>query len=455
MKISILEYAKNYLFTRYNLVITPEIFCDILSTMYIKNFDPYDFSKVEIDGVPIYYKNLSWAPCIHIRIVFNTGAFDDPEGKEGLSHFFEHMVFDGCPTLPDKKAIQEWSKIHALNTSNAWTSFENTTYWLRCLPEEYQTALAGMKDMIFYSYFRPEDVEHERKVITQEAWNRFQNEKFLAYTKEYLDNIFHGHEHSRFYSPLGWPETIAEISQEDILSWHKSHYGIGNFFIVLAGNVEDKHIEMLKDFLKDLPKVTKEVRREGQIRKPKEKRFVKTADEIGEVKEQVEISLLRFAEKMPYEKNEIASIFSKLVYEILHERLRIEQSLCYNVNVGVWDEKTYSEMGMNVKTDEKNIEIVEKEFRNVLNEIKDNKHQNRFETIKKVYSQRVKSQELLSGDIADDTLSEISKFDGQTFTLENQLKEIEKVTYQDVVQFSDWAFDPDYTYTEIILPSKK
>lgn len=51
------------------------------------NFDIFDFSKKEINGVPIYYKNLPTAPCVNIRVVFNTGAFDDPVGKEGLSHF--------------------------------------------------------------------------------------------------------------------------------------------------------------------------------------------------------------------------------------------------------------------------------------------------------------------------------------------------------------------------------
>lgn len=423
--------------------------------MHIKNFDPYDFSRTEIDGVSVYFKNLPWAPCVHIRIVFNTGAFDDPIGKEGLSHFFEHITFDGSSSLPDKKAIKEWSKIHALNTLNAWTSFDNTVYWLRCLPEEYETALAGMKDMIFHSLFRPEDIEHERKVITQEAWNRFQNEKFLAYTKEYLDNLYHGHEHARFYSPLGWPETIAKISHEDIVLWHKKHYGIGNFFIVLAGNIEEKHIEGLKSFLNDIPKVTKEIKKDGVFGKPKHSRFVKTADEIGEVKEQVEISIVRMAEKIPYEKNETAEIFSKLIYDILYERLRIEKSLCYGISVGAWDAKTYSQMAMNIKTEEKNIDIVEREFAGVLKEINDNKHFARFDVVKKVYTQRVKSQELLSGDIADDTIHEIVNFDGHIVTLDEQLIEIEKVKYEDVVEFAKWAFDPEYTHTEIILPSKK
>lgn len=423
--------------------------------MHIKNFDPYDFSKKEIDGVSVYYKNLPWAPCIHIRIVFETGAFSDPVGKEGVSHFLEHMIFDGSPTLPDKKSIREWSKLHALNTWNAWTGLDNTCYWLKCLPEEYDAALTGMKDMIFSPYLRSEDIEHERKVITQEAWGRFRNEKFLAYAKEQIENLFHGHERARFGTSLGWPDTIAKITKEDVLSLHENNYGIGNFFIVITGAVEDKHIEGLKNFLKDIPKVAKITRNEGSLSKPKQQRLVKRADEIGDVKEQVEISVLRIAEQRPYQENEIGSLFGRLVRDLLNERLRIEQSLCYGVSVGASVEKTYSRMSMSVRTDEKNIDLIEKEFKNIIKEVIDKKFIERFRIIKKLYIEQIKSSEMLSSDIADNALGDISKFNGHIISRNEELKEVEKVEYDDITKFAKWAFDPEYTYTEIILPSKK
>ncbi|MGB8816261.1 MAG: pitrilysin family protein [Minisyncoccia bacterium] len=423
--------------------------------MDIKNFDQYDFSKKEIDGVPIYYKNLPWAPCIHIRVVFNTGAFDDPVGKEGMSHFLEHMIFDGSPTLPDKKSIREWGKLHALGSWNAGTGFYRTCYKLKCLPEEYNIVLSGMKDMIFNSYLRPEDIEHERKIITQEAWNRFLNEKFLKYNKEFVENLFHGHEHSRTYSPLGWPDTIAKISQKDIASWHKDNYGIGNLFIVLTGAVEEKHIEGLKSFLKDLPKVNEVIKSNDKLGKPKQNRFVKTADEIGEIKEQVEISLFRIAEKRSRLENEICNVSSKLIRDLLNERLRIEHSLCYGVDSSISKQKTFFQMFVNIKTEEKNVELVEKEFKNIVNEIIDEKFIDRFNTIKKLFIEQIRSAELLSDNIADNSIDDILKFDGNIITQAEQLKAVEKVTYDDIVKFTKWAFDPEYIYIEIILPSKK
>ena len=155
-------------------------------------FDPYDFEKTEIDGVPVYWKNFPTSPCIHIDVCFNVGSLYDTPDRAGMSHFLEHMIFDGSPTLPTKKAITEWSKVYALNSWNAWTYFTNTNFYLRCLPEHFDTALAGMRDMIFHPLLRAEDIEHERQVITQEAWGVFKNEKFLAFCKEMLANQYAG-----------------------------------------------------------------------------------------------------------------------------------------------------------------------------------------------------------------------------------------------------------------------
>jgi len=425
--------------------------------MHIKDFDSYEFSKREIIGVPVYYKNMPWAPCINIRVVFNTGAFNDPIGKEGLSHFLEHMIFDGSKILPNKKSIEEWKKKYSLNTWNAWTNFYNTCYWLKCLPEKYTDTLSGMKDMIFNPLLRPEDIEHERKVIMQEAWNSFLNEKHLSYCKEFLEKVFSGHTHERFETALGWPDTISKISQEDIKTWHKENYGIGNFYIVLSGAVEEKHIDELKVFLKDLPSVTVSSQKEPSdtFNKPLQQKIIKTADEIGEVKEQVEISLYRIGKNKTYKEGEIRNISQRFIYDLLNERLRTEKGICYGVSVNIWNQNTFFQIFLNVKTEEKNIELVEKEVGNIMGEIINKKCENKFDIIKKLYLEQIKSREILSFEITDSTLREISRYDGHIITEKEQLEMAEKVSYEDVAGFVKWAFDPEYLFTEIILPSRK
>lgn len=423
--------------------------------MHSLHFDPYDFEKKVIDGVTVYYKNLPWASTININVVFNTGAFSDPVGKEGLSHFLEHMIFDGSPKLKDKKAIQEWSRKYALNSWNAWTSYYQTNYHLKCLPENYKTVLQGMRDMIFNPYLREKDIEHERGVITQEAWRTFKNEKYIVYLRELLDNIYHGHNFSRVYSALGWPETVARISLLDVKKWHEEKYAIGNFSIILTGAVSEKDIWPLEIFIKDVSKkpATKFIK--GPIGKPKKLKIVKSADDIGDPREQAEVTISRSMNFLPEEREEIANLFSTLMRDILNEKLRFEKGLCYNVSFGVWVSVDFTEVSMNIRTEEKNIDIVQKEFWRILKELIEGKYKSRFDTLKKVELDRLISNELVSDQVAGKAVNDISKYGNKINTLSKELKEVEIVTYAGITKFAKEIFDPEYTVIEIILPSKK
>jgi len=422
--------------------------------MHIKNFDPYDFNKTEISGVPVYWKNLPWAPCIHCRIVIKTGGLDDPEGKEGITHFLEHMFYQGSSKFTDEKAIAIWAKLHTFNTLNATTHLCFTGYRFECLPESFFEAISGLTDMVFNPLISVKSVEEQRKVIIRETWNHYTNEKFLNYLKEYVKNIFNGHTHSRIYSTAGWPNTVSGISQEDIVKWHKMNYGRGNFFIVLCGAVEKKHLEKLEDILKDIPMIIPPEKPIQNINKPKNRKIIKKSEDIGASSEQASLMIKRVAPPFSETKNQTILSLRDLIKDILVERIRREQGLCYSVNVMTFLEKTYLEAWMHVKSDENNIEIIEREFWNILKEVQEGKHRERFVVTKRIALEYLRAAERLSSDIARDTMFDVFKH-GRSVPLNEEISNLEKVTYDDVATISKEIFDPEYVYTEIILPSKK
>ncbi len=419
-----------------------------------ENFDPYDFSKVVYDGVPVYFKNFPTSPCIHINFCFGVGVLNDPEEISGVSHFLEHMIFDGSPKLQNKKIIQEWSKINTLSTWNAWTYFSNTNYHLKCLPEKFNTVLEGMKDMIFNPLLREEDVEHERKVITQEAWGVYKNEKLLNFFKETLKNTYRGTARQKSYSPLGWPDTVAKISQKDLQNWHKDNYGKGNFFIVISGNLDQTHLNKIKELIKKLPKAKTKKMDFGKIPKPLKQLIVKNSEDIGDPKEQVEISFERpmLPKEMPSE--EIQLMAGALLSDILFERLRTERALCYGVHAYSFLQKDFLIWGANLQTKEEETETVKKEFWKALNDIVTGKEKKRFDVLKQVRVDRIKSVEEVTADFTKEALTNIWKF-GKVVTKKSIVSERQKITYSDVAKCLKVAFDKRWTVTEVILPSKK
>lgn len=420
----------------------------------LKKFDPYDFSKKILDNVPVYYKNIPSSPCIHIKFCFNTGSLDDPIGLEGLSHFLEHMIFDGSSKIPNKKEIKEWSKIYALNSWNAWTWFSNTTYHLKCLPENFDRVLEGMKDMIFNPLLKESDIKHELSVITQEAWGRYKNEKYLDYSKEVLENIFHGTTRERISSPLGWPESILKIKQRDIKTWHKENYGKGNFFIVLVGLIENKHLEKIEKILKTVPIAVSIKNEFGKLQKPLKNIIEKNSEDIGDPQEQVEITFERTLETSNLENKEIINMSRSFLNDILFERMRTERALCYGVNVFAGFQKDFFQFGVNIKAKEENKEIILREFNKAIKDIITGKEIRRFKTLKKVNLDRLKSSEELTEEIADEALHYIWKY-GKVWTKHESLNARQKVTYKDVSNFLKKVFDKKWMVTEILLPSKK
>lgn len=417
-------------------------------------FDPYDFSQTEVNNIPVYYKKLPWAPCVHIYISFNIGAFQDPVGKEGLSHFLEHMIFDGSPSLPDRKAVRTWSKTEALGSWNGYTSHNNTAYHLRCLPEKFNDVLNLMKEQIFYPLLRDEDVEHERKVITQEAWGRYQNEKLLNYIKEYSAQVFPGHSLSRVSSALGWPDTVAAISADDIRNWHKEKYHTGNMTIIVNGNLDDSLIDTLKNTFNNLPTATKKESISESIPLPLIKEIIKTGDEIGVVKEQVEISISAYKNK-PLTPSEHERSFSNLLRDVLYEKMRQEESLCYGVSVSTHRSVNDLSFGIDVKTSVEHIDIVKKithtEIENILNT---DIYKDRFTEIQKTTLEQIRAEEHDSEDIISNATHQLTS-NKVIKTMTQNITNREAMNFEDMQKAGTYLYDKDYLVTEIILPSKK
>lgn len=418
-----------------------------------KQFDPYDFSKRVVDGVPVYYKKFPNAPCVHVRVCFNVGCLNDPKDLAGISHFLEHMIFDGCPSIKTKKDVVEWSKKYTLDSWNAWTWFTNTNYHLRCLPENLDKALVGMKDMIFNPYLRAEDVEHERKVITEEAWGVYKNEKYLKYHKEVLDNFAHGTAQAKTSNPLGWPKTIKKISQHDLKEWHTKNYGKGNFFMVVSGNINDNIFKKVERFVADIPKSKQEKLNFGALKKPKKNIITKNSSDIGDPREQAEITIERSMYTKDSLSEEVQNITASLLHDILFERLRTEKALCYGVRAGSHIQKNLTGWHINVMTKEENVEIVKKEIWKAIDNITAGKEKNRFDDLKRVGLDRLKSKEEVTNEVSDYVLACIWRFNKVT-SKKSKLKEKTKISYKDVVSCLKETFKKEWVVTETILPKK-
>lgn len=356
--------------------------------------------------------------------------------------------------LPDKKAVKEFDRLYMLDSRNATTSHSWVAYTGKCLPENFPIVITHLLDLIFEPNLREEEMEAERDIILQEAWGVYKNEKLLKYIQDVTQIIYNGHQRERITSPLGWPKSIAGIGHKDLITFHKQHYVSKNMRIFLVGAVSQTELEIMPSLLLGIPKGSIAVTDEGTISKPSSNRIEKTAEEIGETREQLELSISRSIQTLTKFEQDTGYHVSSLLQDVLFERLRTEHSLCYGVSLR-WDiHKSFSEMGISVDTSVDKLELVEKEISAVIKEIIEGKWKDRFKTLHKVKIDRIRSNERLSGDIIYIAAQDII-FEGTIETLEEMIASFEMVTYKDVVKFLQKIFDPEYTFTQVIFPNTK
>jgi predicted Zn-dependent peptidase len=292
-------------------------------------------------------------------------------------------------------------------------------------------------------------------VITQEAWGRFHNEKFLQYIRECNNNLYPPHSNlRRFFSALGWPTTIKNITHSDIVTWHKN-YGKNNMTLVVVGNVDQTTFSELKKFLKQAPPGKKYSLKKEKSVPPVSKEFRKHGDDIGDIREQAEINITRTHSPFSKQLYGTRYIFSRILKDILYEKIREERGLCYGLDFRISTTQTYADIGFNVTTDEKNIETIIEQFWSIVHDIQKGIYKKRFDNIKNMLIEKERSAEVLSYDIANDALEQILKYDGEIITSAETVTMLKKTTYADIVAFSKKVLDKKYIFTEIILPSKK
>jgi len=414
-------------------------------------FDLYDFSSLNLEGVPIFYKKILSSPSIHIRLGIKTGSFSDPYEKEGLSHFLEHLIFNGSPNIKNKKELSKWSKKYTLDTANISTSYTGTIFRAKTLPHNFEKVIGDSLDLIFEPFIRDEDVEHERKVIAQEAWRIYKNEKLLSFKKYLTENIFNSHIHQRMISPLGWPNTISKITRKDLVDFHQKYYKKENLFIVLAGNINDSDLDILKKYLANIPSALIPEIDYGSINKPMSTRIVRKSIEIGITQEQTEFSIERILDFVTNSNSEIFSILVIMLRDLLNERLRMEKGLSYSVSVSGRYNSSYSNISIFSKIKKEDLEIFEKEIWGIINGIIRGSYKKEFEEVKESTIEKIKFMELLPNDLVNNMSNHIIN-NIKTKKVNEEISLIEKMTYEDIKKMTERIFDKEWVTTVVVLP---
>jgi zinc protease len=160
----------------------------------------------------------------------------------GHAHFQEHMLFKGTdrfgPGYIDRTVEGTAGR------SNAFTTFDYTTFQIQVPAEAISTALELLDSMAFRSTFDPREIEAERQVIFEESRIETDTPR-TAIVRQLYGIVFPGYPYSR--PVLGTPATMNAATQDNLKAFNRRHYTPENMSLVVVGPVEARTVRALVD----------------------------------------------------------------------------------------------------------------------------------------------------------------------------------------------------------------
>ena len=195
-----------------------------------------EYEKFTLDnGLTVVVHEDHKAPIVAVSIWYHVGSKNEPQGKTGFAHLFEHLMFNGSENY-DGEYFEPFEQVGATGM-NGTTWFDRTNY--------FQTVPTPALDMALW--MESDRMGHLLGAVTQEKLDNqrgvVQNEKRQGDNQPYglaqyrlLEGLFPPG-HPMRHSTIGSMEDLDAADLETVHQWFKDYYGAANTVLVLAGNV--------------------------------------------------------------------------------------------------------------------------------------------------------------------------------------------------------------------------
>lgn len=194
------------------------------------------------NGLRIVLYPMDFMESVSVGIWVKMGGRFESDRYKGISHFLEHMVFKGSRKYSCRKIKEELEGVGG--SLNAFTSEENTCYFVK-LPYRYQKkAVDVLSDMVLYPTFPQEEFERERLVIFEEI-RMYRDLPQIHVVELAQELLWEGH-------PLGKPlagsiESVGRISRDVMEGFQSKYYRPRNIVLSMAGRIDASIVKLIGD----------------------------------------------------------------------------------------------------------------------------------------------------------------------------------------------------------------
>jgi len=163
------------------------------------------------------------------------GSGNDPQDREGLAHFLEHMLFLGTEKYPDPGEYQQFIKSHG-GQHNAFTAFQDTNYFFDVQAEFLAPALDRFAQQFAAPLFTAELVDRERNAVHSEFSSKQKDDGRRFYSvKKAASNPDHAFSQFAVGNLSTLENTDDNPLRPDLIEFWKQHYSANLMSLAVYG----------------------------------------------------------------------------------------------------------------------------------------------------------------------------------------------------------------------------
>ena len=220
-----------------------------------KNYPEIDiaYKKFVLDnGLTLIVHEDHKAPIAAFNVWYHVGSKNEPVGKNGFAHLFEHLMFSGSENNPH--SYFELTESLGATDMNGTTNNDRTNYFENVPTSGLDKILWAESDRMGYLLKTVDTARLEVQIgVVENEKRQGENQPYSISQELTAKNTFpKGHPYS--WTVIGEKKDLDSASLDDVKQWFKSYYGPNNVTVVIAGDVNtDTIYEKVKKYFGAIP----------------------------------------------------------------------------------------------------------------------------------------------------------------------------------------------------------
>ncbi|HSM60946.1 MAG TPA: pitrilysin family protein [Longimicrobiales bacterium] len=213
---------------------------------------PFERHRLD-NGLKIVLAHDSSVPVVAVNLWYGVGSRNEPEGRTGFAHLFEHMMFQGSQHVPKNRHFELVER--AGGTLNATTWFDRTNYFESLPSHHLEMALWLESDRMGWMLpaMDQEKLDNQRDVVKNEKRQRYDNQPYGDWD-ERLQALVFPERHPYHHTVMGSMADLDAATLDDVSSFFRTFYVPNNAVLTVAGDFDRaRALDVIDAYFGEIP----------------------------------------------------------------------------------------------------------------------------------------------------------------------------------------------------------